>query len=80
MGKMNPDSNSVGSSSPASAAIMAVRWFGATVEITMPSASAVTIYSPLSASRSTRLPRSGTPNTVRAATSTRSTLTKPSTM
>ena len=77
---MNPESSSVGIMSPASAAIIAVRWLGALVEITMPSASAVTMYSPLSASRSTRLPRSGTPNTVRAATSTRSTLTKPSTM
>ena len=77
---MNPDRIIVGSMSPARAAIMAVRWFGALVEITTPRASAVMMYSPLSARRSTRLPRSGTSNTVRAATSTSSTLTKPSTM
>ena len=40
---MNPDSSKVGIMSPASAASMAVRWFGALVEITTPRASAVTM-------------------------------------
>ena len=41
MGKMKPESISVGMSRPASAAIIAVRCVWARVEITMPSESAV---------------------------------------
>jgi hypothetical protein len=77
---MNPESNIVGIMRPARAKIIAVRWVGATVEMTIPNARAVMMYKPHSASSSATLPRIGTSKTVRAATNTSRTLTKASTM